>query len=330
MTAELIVFFVVLVLNTLTVLLYLLCNWIRGRKKKGQESGVKHGEPLEENAQDLPQHNSRNGYCLRAAVMFLCPVAGPCLFLFSHVFYKLFFSKPVDLEDVIFSKERVRTFLHADEDRERNIVPLEEAIEITDADELRNLMMNVVRGDISKSLASIALALNSEDTETAHYAASVLQDALNDFRFNVQKQFKLVLSEDEEDARRAGYAEALIDYMNQVLEQKVFTDMEQRSYVEIMDKVCGVLYDKEREHMTSAQYEAVSLRLLEVEDYDNCKKWCDRAEYQYPNSLASYTCQLKLYFNSGQKERFFEVMEALKHSAVVIDSETLELIRVFQ
>ena len=127
-----------------------------------------------------------------------------------------------------------------------------------------------------------------------------------------------------------GYAEALIDYMNQVLEQKVFTDMEQKSYVAVMDQVCGVLYDKERERMTSAQYEAISLRLLEVEDYSNCRKWCDRAEYQFPNTLSTYTCQLKLYFNSGQKEKFFEVMESLKHSAVVIDSETLELIRVFQ
>ena len=129
---------------------------------------------------------------------------------------------------------------------------------------------------------------------------------------------------------RVGCAEILIDYMNQVLEQRVFTDMEQKSYVATMDQVCGVLYNKGREHMTSAQFEAISLRLLEVEDYDNCRKWCDRAEYQYPNTLSTYTCQLKLYFNSGQKEKFFEVMESLKHSAVVIDSETLELIRVFQ
>ena len=354
MTAELKIFMGILVLNTLLVFLYLIWNLLFVRKGKGAgvqdaakdsqdvKASVKGQEAKEGNSQDAPQKDSdtsqsapqkernRNSVWLRAVVMILCPVIGPAMFFFSHLIYKLFFSAPVDLEDVIFSKERVRTFLHADEDRERNIVPLEEAIEITDADELRNLMMNVVRGDISKSLASIALALNSEDTETAHYAASVLQDALNDFRFHVQKQFKLVSSETEEDADRAGYAEALVEYMNQVLEQRVFTDMEQKSYVDIMDKVCEVLYGKGREHMTSAHYEAISLRLLEIEDYDKCKKWCDRAEYQYPNTLATYTCQLKLYFNSGQRERFFEVMEALKHSAVVIDSETLELIRVFR
>jgi len=338
MTARLTVLIGLLVLNTFVVILYLIWNLLMirrdkviGQKKEDKASIKSSGREENKQGEETPRKtNNRNGVWMRAMVMFFCPVVGVGLFFFSQVIYKLFFSAPVDLEDVIFSKERVRTFMHADEDRERNIVPLEEAIEITDADELRNLMMNVVRGDISKSLASIALALNSEDTETAHYAASVLQDALNDFRFNVQKQYKLVSSETEQDENRVSYAEALVEYMNQVLEQKVFTDMEQKSYVDIMDKVCEVLYEKGREHMTSAHFEAISLRLLEIEDYDKCRKWCDRAEYQYPNTLATYTCQLKLYFNSGQKERFFEVMDALKHSAVVIDSETLELIRVFR
>ena len=71
-------------------------------------------------------------------------------------------------------------------------------------------------------------------------------------------------------------------------------------------------------------------RKLKVEDYENCEKWCRRAIYEYPNTLSSYTCQLKLYFNSGQKERFFAVIEELKQSAIVIDSETLELLRVFR
>ena len=296
------IFLAMIILNTLVVVVYLVVN--RFRKKKNSRSGI-----------------------MRAAVMLLCPIVGPCFFLLAYLFYRLFLSAPVSLEDVIFSKERVRTFVHAEEDRERNIVPLEEAIEITNTDDLRDLMMNVVRGDIRNSLASISLALNSQDTETAHYAASVLQDALNDFRINVQKQYQLVT---EESDRQVVYAEALIEYMNQVLEQRVFTDMEQKDYVSIMDKVCEVLYEKGRERMTSSHYEAISLRLLETEDFENCQKWCERAEYQYPNTLATYTCQLKLYFNSGQKTRFFEVLDALKHSAVVIDSETLELFRVFQ
>ena len=304
MAEPMIVFITIIAVNSLIVILYLLWNIL------------------------LRNKDHKRSYWLRSVVMFLCPVVGISFFVLAHIFYLIFFSEPVDLEDVIFSKERVRTFIHADEESERNMVPLEEAIEVTDTDGLRNLMMNIVRGDIRKSLAAIALALNSEDTETAHYAASVLQDALNEFRTTVQRDYLLV--KDEEEENRVVYAGILIDYMNQVLEQKVLTNIEQVSYVNMMDEVGEILYQLDSEKITSSQYEAVSLRLLEIEDFEGCKKWCERAEYQYPNTLATYTCQLKLYFTTNQKDRFFEVIEELKQSAIVIDNETLELIRVFR
>lgn len=303
MTGHMKVLGIVLIVDLIIVLIYWLCTIPPAKK----------GE--------------RKDFWICGAVMVLCPIIGPCFFCLSQVLFKTFFFQPVDLEGVIFSKERVRTFVRADEESERNMVPLEEAIEVADTENLRNLMMNIVRGDIKKSLSAIALALNSEDTETAHYAASVLQDALNDFRNTVQKGHRLLRSSEE---NRVVHAGILLDYMNQVLEQKVLTDVEQKDYVRIMDEIAEILYEVGKEQMTSSQFEAVSLRLLEVSEFECCQKWCERAQYQYPNTLATFTCQLKLYFNSGQKERFFEVIEELKKSAIVIDSETLELIRVFR
>lgn len=303
MTMQMQILGIILIVNFIIVLIYWLCNIpssLKGERKDFWVCGI---------------------------VMLLCPIMGPCFFVLSQVFYKIFFFQPVDLEGVIFSKERVRTFVRADEESERNMVPLEEAIEVADTENLRNLMMNIVRGDIKNSLSAIALALNSEDTETAHYAASVLQDALNDFRNTVQKG-QLQLKETEKN--RAEQAGILLDYMNQVLVQKVLTDLEQKDYVRIMDEIAELMYEAEKEKMTSSHFEAVSLRLLEVQEFSLCQKWCERAVYQYPNTLATFTCQLKLYFNSGQKERFFTVIEELKKSAIVIDSETLELIRVFR
>lgn len=270
--------------------------------------------------------SNRRSMVICGLVMLFCPVVGISFFLLSAVCLRIFFSKPVDLADVIFSKERKKMFVHADEERERNIVPLEEAIEVTEKEELRSLMMNVVRGDIQKSLAAISLALNSEDTEVAHYAASVLQTELNKFRIYVEKQYTMILAGGKE---MLSCANALVEYMNQVLEQKVFSEMEQRRYTLLMDEVCELMYTNNSAYLTSNHYEAISIRLLEMEEYDLCKKWCERAEYHFPNTLSTYSSQLKLYFNKGDKKRFFEVLEQLKKSPVVIDSETLELIRVF-
>lgn len=272
-------------------------------------------------------HKTNKNYIVGFVVMIVCPLVGPLFYLLAYLFYKLFFQEPVDLEDVIFSKERIKSFVSAEEESERNLVSLEEAIEITNDKELRTLMMNVVRGDVQKFLYSISLALNSQDTETAHYAASMLQDALNDFRTKVEKERMLVLEDSEQSVL---YAETLVEYMNQVLEQRAFTDMEQRNFVGIMEEMCDILYQKAPGRLSSMMYEAISLRLLEIEEYDQAEKWCNRAKVFYPNTLASFTTQLKLYFASGKKEQFFETVEELKNSSVVVDNETLELLRVFK
>lgn len=149
----------------------------------------------------------------------------------TQLFYLALFRQDADLEDVVFSKERVETHVRADEERERNMVPLEEAIAISDKSSLRTLMLNVIRGDIQNSLSTIALALNSKDSETSHYAASVLQDELNNFRVNVQK---MCMEIEREGETETDYELFLISYMNSVLEQKIFTELEQENFVHIL------------------------------------------------------------------------------------------------
>ena len=81
--------------------------------------------------------------------------------------------------------------------------------------------------------------------------------------------------------------------------------------------------------MKSEYYEWICLRLLEVKEFQAVEEWCQRALAQYPKELSTYTCQLKLYFTTQEKTKFFEVMEHLKQSSIIIDRETLELIRIF-
>lgn len=264
---------------------------------------------------------------LRAVVMLFAPGVGILLFVLGYIGYKLIFNRDVDLSDVVFNKERGQELVRTNEEQDRNVVPLEEAIEITDNAGLRSLVMNVASGDFNESLAAISLALNCEDTETAHYAASVLQDALNSFRMNVQVGYQDVQKRGDGCIDRG---RQLLQYMNKVLVQKVFSAVEQRSFVNIMDEVGQILFEEKPESISSDLYEMICLRLLEVEEYERCELWCERATEFFPNTLSSYTCRLKLYFNRGDKERFFQVMGDLKQSSVIIDTETLSLIRTFQ
>ena len=227
---------------------------------------------------------------------------------------------------MVFSKERIRQHLKADEEREWDIVPVEEALAVSDQKYLRGLMLKVLRGDIQKSLEAITLALDSEDSETSHYAASVLQDELNEFRTYVQKLYVKMQHEEDDET---DCEEMLIGYMDDVLKQKVFTGVEQSRFVEMMDEAAQKLYRKNTAKMTPAYYEAVILRSLELKLFEQAGVWCQRLEEAYPDQLTAYSCRMKLYYTEGKRKQFFEVLDQIKKSEIVIDSETLEFIRIF-
>lgn len=299
-------FLFLLAVNAAAALLYLLFGICLRRKKEGAAQ-----------------------YVFNAVVMLLCPAVGVLFFFFGTCFHHLLMRREVDLADVIFSKQRVRSLLQADVERESNLVPMEEALAVSDQASLRGMMLNVIRGDIQNSLASIALALNSEDSETSHYAASVLRDQLNDFRAYVGKLYTQIQEAKQSGEDASEEAALLIIYMDQVLAQHVFTGLEQETFVREMDEVCEILFEDHPEKMESSVFESIVLRLMEIEAYERADIWCTRVVECCPDQLVSYTCRLKLYFTAGWKDRFFEALEQVKHSDVVIDNETLELIRMF-
>lgn len=316
LTREEFIFLIVLILNLLVTLAYYLWNTVFVVSLKSAKNRKKTEEVSYEN---------RRTYLIRSVIMLICPVIGPLFFFLSHLLYLVFFGSEVDLADVVFSKERVKIQLKADEERERNVVPLEEALSLNDKKNLRIAMMNMLKGDIKESLAPIAQALNAEDSESSHYASSVLSDQLNDFRITVQRLYQNAQADDS----GTEYEKQMIDYMDGVLKQKVFSELEQKWFVHMMEETAGRIYEKKPSALTAQQYEGIFLRLLEIKDYEKCEKWCLRMAEQIPDELPSYTCKLKLYFATRNRESFFETFNALKKSDVVIDNETLELIRLF-
>jgi len=309
-------FLIVVIINTIIAVLYLLIGIlvmvpVRNRRKEGETERL---------------HDNRRTYLLRFIVMILCPVVGPLFFFAVHLFYLTIFRFQVELDDVIFSKERVRTQLKADEERERNVVPLEEAIAVNDQKSLRVAMLNVLKGEIQNSLAAISLALETKDSESSHYAASILSHELSEFRMEVQKLY-LGIREEKED--QTEYEDMMISYTDNVLRQNVFTELEQKRFVHMMAEAAESFYIKNPSGMSEQQYESICLRLLGINEFENSEKWCIRLANQYPDRLSTFTCKLKLYFIVRNREAFFQTLDALKKSDVVIDNETLELIRIF-
>ena len=121
----------------------------------------------------------------------------------------------------------------------------------------------------------------------------------------------------------------LIEYMYGVLIQEVFHEKEQQTYIDMMEEACSFLNEKYQEKLQVSYIEGLCMMLLKIKDFKRMKYWCDKSRELYPEELSTYTCYLKLYFTEGNKKDFFDELEKLKKSDIVIDRETLELIRIF-
>ena len=140
---------------------------------------------------------------------------------------------------------------------------------------------------------------------------------------------KLYLGIREEKEDQTEYEDMMISYTDNVLRQNVFTELEQKRFVHMMAEAAESFYIKNPSGMSEQQYESICLRLLGINEFENSEKWCIRLANQYPDRLSAFTCKLKLYFIVRNREAFFQTLDALKKSDVVIDNETLELIRIF-
>ena len=298
---------IILLLNFLCALGYLLWGLLK-RRKEEQERG------------------HRGKYILVFLFLLACPVVGLAFLGLSQVVYILLSQKEVDMTDVSFDKSRVKVYVEADVEREINYAPMQEVLMVSDVARRRRLLLDVLKRDVRKSLGSIAIALDNPDSETSHYAASVIVDVLSEFRANVQNMF-VELKEDPENTQ---LALLLMEYIHDVLNQKILSEGETRSYVYLLDEVGTMVFEENKEDLSGREYRWLMEHLTSVSDFQTGEKWAVRSMKYRDYQLDSYIGCLKLYYTYGDRDAFFRCMERLKTSGTVVNQEIMELIRIFE
>lgn len=296
----------ILIINTAVALIYLIWGVIR-RKDKEKDRG----------------HFAK--YALLSFVILICPFIGPLFLCVSQLLYLLFSRRDVDMADVSFSREKMENYTQADVDRDINIAPMQESLMVSDVKRRRKLLLDVLKKDIRRSLGSIAIALNNPDSETSHYAASVIMDVLSEFRGNVQNMF-VKLKADPEDFDLGAL---LLDYIHEVVRQEVLTGEEKRSYVYMEDEIGDMMYRHAPERIEGWQYRRLMDDLVSAEDYPLAEKWSRRALKYRDYQLDTYLGCMKLYYTYGDRDQFLQCLRQLKSSGIVVDKTTMELIRMF-
>lgn len=170
------------------------------------------------------------------------------------------------------------------------------------------LKKEVLKGEYKKSLTVITDALENPDTETSHYAESVMTEVKSNFKLTVQiMQEKLNNYPDDFSIRVM-----LIQYIHEFLEKKVLSQMEAIPYIDIYLKLMEDLFEQDRTSITGSMYQDMIGHLIESQNKDQAERWAGYAMEYGLNDLAFYKRVLKIYYEIGNKEVFFNVMERLK------------------
>lgn len=321
----------IFLVNTLIAVGYFVIGFIRTRRNKEKKENTKNTKNTENTEKNETDENKKENkkkltkYVILSIFMFLCPVAGPIFLGLGTVLYKIFFDSSIDLAAITFSKERVDVLEHPDMETEINLVPMEEAIIIDDKENLRQLLLTVLRGDISKSINTVTKALNSSDSEASHYAASAIMDVMNEFQTTLQK-FHAQLETDPNDKE---VNQLFIEYLIKMLNTNFLSDMELKTYVYSLAQTCQNVYDYDKSNLKTIYYSGVVNLLVKIEDIQTAKLWVSRLQEEYPDEIETYRCILRFYYLTQDKEQFFYYMDRLKKSNIPIDKDLLELIRIY-
>lgn len=194
-------------------------------------------------------------YVILSLFMLLCPVIGPAFLGFGNLFYHLFFDTSIDLAAITFSKKRVDVVERPDESDEINLIPMEEAIMINDKENLRNLLLTVLRGDVKKSINAVTKALNSSDSEASHYAASAIMDIMNEFQKTLQKFYAQMDAEPDDTEVMVLY----INYLSEMLGAGFLSELEEKTYIYSLQKVCERLFHADQTQLKPMHYTGIDL-----------------------------------------------------------------------
>lgn len=293
-----------ILVNILCVICYMLCQIFRKKEQRNFVLGI---------------------------FFLFTPVLGFIFYICSIGIYKIFFRKNIliDEGELSFRKKRSRVLINDDMEKEANLVPMEEALRISDTLDKRQMFIELLkREDIEDHVGVIRSAMDDTDTEIVHYAATYITDMISKSR---EDEYRLrMLCEKEEGDDKKKLLEAYITYCLKVLQMHIYSDPDQKIYLQYLDEKI-VYFFQNYQSLTYGNWIVGIYNLWKEQDKEERMEfWIQVAERTMEQEVESAKLVLKYYFEKGMKESFQNTILKIKNSPLILDNECLDWIRFYQ
>jgi hypothetical protein len=224
-------------------------------------------------------------------------------------------------DEVFLVDDKLEYISQLDDEKEMNVIPVQEALLVNDSDVQRSVVMEIAKRDPEKYIGNLKRALLSEDTETAHYAAS----SITELKRGYDKRLNEAQDAYEDDPSMATVRREYIEILNSVIIADLIIESIKKQH---MDTIIDVLiYDIENSQIPlHNSYEMLCDYLINLQDFKRAKKWTDHYQKRYFRSDRPLRLKLKIAYETKDTKMFNLVATKIENAKFPITQKTMNIL----
>ena len=212
---------------------------------------------------------------------------------------------------------------HPDVREALNVVPVEDAMAVSGNAEKRALLLKQLQKNLKENYRILLAAERDEDSESAHYVAAAKMEI---YRLQ-QTQWLECRRDYEQDPDSPENYHTACAVLTEMLSSGVLSAREQSAY---RRRLCGLVQrqiDAGESEVSLREYEEYVRSLVELGRYADAERlWREHADRM--RSEASYRDMLKMFYQTGERQKFQDILDDLrKNRQVRLSPKGLEQLR---
>lgn len=252
----------------------------------------------------------------------LVPLFGPLMAVTIEVIHLMDHSgtKPVDLESMRIENDIYwKKFMRSQD--EEDVIPLEEAILLSDISTRRKAMLHTFREDSFNYLDVLMTARQNEDVDTTHYATIQISKIQRQFQLELQRYSVACQDDPENPALLGEYIELLGKYIESALPEESILNRQRHIYAELLDKKLSLVPDDKKTLMRKLR-NCVNLK----EDYPTTLEVIQTLKSSWPEDEHVWIEILRAYVEWQDQERYLQVVSEMQRTNIDWTKQGRELV----
>lgn len=231
------------------------------------------------------------------------------------------FGSYISQQDEDISLEILAIQEKIDKERELDIVPIEDALVVSNYSTRRKVMIDVLKEDTLQYMDILKTAVLNEDTETSHYAVTAVMEIKRKLSISMQ-ELSVKFDQDKEDAHLSlAYALVLKAYMKSGFLDEQTIKKYKYIYIHVLSQL--IRNGNENEETFKEKIETE----MEMNEYSAAETTCYEYLRKYSNSEDPYICLLKLYYTTKSTIKMQGTLDELKKSTIKLSNRALTIVR---